>query len=104
MLTYAFFSLIVGRPWGRVGAKGGTESVHRNVTFFLLTASLSELSNFANLKKKLVGAISYVTFHLKYLNWFTLLKYWDRATQLVVGLYVCHFSVNHVCMDAFRGV
>ena len=54
MLTYAFFlsnrreslvrafrkktPLSVRRPGG--GAKGGTESVHRNVTFFLLMASL----------------------------------------------------------------
>ena len=55
MLTYAFFlsnrreslvrafrkktPLSVRRPGGG-GAKGGTESVHRNVTFFLLMASL----------------------------------------------------------------
>ena len=50
MLTYAFFlsnrreslvrafrkktPLSVRRPGGGGGAKGGTESVHRNVTFF----------------------------------------------------------------------
>ena len=55
MLTYAFFlsnrreslvrafrkktPLSVRRPGGG-GAKGGTESVHRNMTFFLLMASL----------------------------------------------------------------
>ena len=56
MLTYAFFlsnrreslvrafrkktPLSVRRPGVGGGAKGGTESVHRNVTFFLLMASL----------------------------------------------------------------
>ena len=52
MLSYAFFlsnrreslvrafrkktPLSVRRPWSGGGAKGGTENVHRNVTFFVV--------------------------------------------------------------------
>ena len=46
--------LSVRRPMGG-GAKGGTESVHRNVTFFLLMASLTKvaLNIFLNPNNKL---------------------------------------------------